>query len=113
MRLTAITTALVAATLTERANAWTSCAHATQGGLIIQEWTVSASDVPDIPGTCGGLWDNLKRFPDCIGISAPGCYDQGGNTLVWQFNVGISCNPGMVESAWWEATQNQYGALDC
>jgi hypothetical protein len=113
MRFTATITALVAATLTQRANAWATCGYGPDGGFIINEWEISASGVPDIPGVCGGLWDNMKRFADCIGISAPNCYDNGDGTLEWQFNVGVSCNAGMVESAWWEATQNQWGAIEC
>ena len=49
----------------------------------------------DVPGRCGGLWDNLKQFADCIGVSDSTCVARDGG-LEWDFTVGISCNFGMV-----------------
>ncbi|CAG9985879.1 unnamed protein product [Clonostachys byssicola] len=28
-------------------------------------------------------------------------------TVIW------GCNPGMVESAWWGATRNEFGSISC
>lgn len=71
-------------------------------------WIVSASGVADIPGVCGGLWDNLQGR--CVPNNA---YCGGVNgDLVWSFNT-IICVPGNVEGAWWEATHNNYGSIDC
>lgn len=70
---------------------------------------------PDIAGRCAGLWANLKRFGDCVGVSNPWC-GHGGNTpdhLEWHFTVPTTCNTGMVESTWWEATRNEFGAVSC
>lgn len=69
----------------------------------------------DIPGRCGGLWDNLKRFGVCLAPSYTFC-GWGGNSpdhLHWQFDVIHDCNTGMIESTWWEATRNQFGAINC
>ncbi|KAF2661962.1 hypothetical protein K491DRAFT_673491 [Lophiostoma macrostomum CBS 122681] len=82
----------------------------------VSSYGIGASGVPDIPGTCGGLWDNLKQFADCIGVGAPYCgqNDNGvAGDLVWQFTNGANCNAGMVEATWWDATKNQWGAIDC
>ncbi|KAF1977811.1 hypothetical protein BU23DRAFT_451713 [Bimuria novae-zelandiae CBS 107.79] len=78
----------------------------------VSKYEVTASGVNDIPAVCGSLWSNLRRFADCIGVSEASCGGSNGN-LVWQFRNGISCNGGMVESAWWEATKNQYRGIDC
>ncbi|KAF1365710.1 hypothetical protein EJ07DRAFT_83770, partial [Lizonia empirigonia] len=72
---------------------------------------VSTSGVNDIPGICGGLWDNLKRFSACT-VSNPYCGGTNGN-LEWDFTVGIGCNGGDVQSTWWEATTNKFGAISC
>ncbi|PVH81488.1 hypothetical protein DL98DRAFT_571118 [Cadophora sp. DSE1049] len=77
------------------------------------EAVLLSDNVPNVASVCGGLWDNLKHFPDCIGISAPACWDRGSGKLQWEFNVGTSCNGGMVNSAWWEATRNQWGSVNC
>ena len=65
-----------------------------------------------IPGICGGLWDNLKQFADCIGVGDASCDGTDGN-LSWQFTDGGSCNKGMVEATWYDATKNAYGAIEC
>ncbi len=74
-------------------------------------YTVTASGVGDIPGICGGLWDNLNHFSSCV-ASNTYCGGSDGN-LKWQFTVSLLCNGGMVESAWWEATKNQFGSISC
>ncbi|OLN87179.1 hypothetical protein CCHL11_03589 [Colletotrichum chlorophyti] len=74
-------------------------------------YTVTADGVPDVPGICGGLWDNLKRFSACR-VSVPNCGGAGGD-LEWRFNAGVGCNGGIVESAWWEATKSKYGSVNC
>ncbi|KAH7406985.1 hypothetical protein DE146DRAFT_648985 [Phaeosphaeria sp. MPI-PUGE-AT-0046c] len=67
-----------------------------------------------IPGTCGGLWDNLKRFADCIGVGNNAfCRQEENGDLRWHFQNGASCNAGMVEATWYEATKNEYGSIDC
>lgn len=73
----------------------------------------STDSVPDIPGICGGLWDNLKRFGECGTASNTWCGDAGDGKLGWDFNVANNCNPGMIESTWYEATRNEYGPVDC
>jgi hypothetical protein len=66
-----------------------------------------------IPGTCGGLWDNLKQFPDCIGVGLETCEANENGDLFWTFSNGSGCNEGMVEATWFDATQNQWGSLEC
>ena len=78
---------------------------------VLYTYIVKADGVKDIPGACGGLWDNLKRFPACV-ASKTTCSKKNGN-LYWKFNVGKGCDGGMVESTWWEATRNKFGAINC
>lgn len=73
----------------------------------------STLQVPDTPGICGGLWDNLKRFGECGTPSNTWCGDAGNGILGWDFNAFVGCDNGMVESTWWEATRNNYGSVDC
>lgn len=76
---------------------------------------IFATGVDDIGGTCGGLWDNLKGFGLC-GASDTVCEEDefdGKSILKWKFRVPIFCSDGSVEAAWWEATRNQYGSINC
>ncbi|KAK8050969.1 hypothetical protein PG993_002354 [Apiospora rasikravindrae] len=79
------------------------------------EWTVTASGVRDIPGTCGGLWDNLKRWPVAclVGYGTQYCREEGPGQLKWYFATTDLCNEGHVESAWWHATRNRFGDIQC
>ncbi|TDZ74331.1 hypothetical protein CTRI78_v000827 [Colletotrichum trifolii] len=81
------------------------------GNKAIPIWQVQASGVVDIPGKCGGLWDNLNGFGGC-GKSATSCGGTNGN-LVWRFTGSAGCNAGVVESAWYSATKNNFGAINC
>ncbi|KAI9376097.1 hypothetical protein BJX61DRAFT_491348 [Aspergillus egyptiacus] len=72
------------------------------------DWEVRVPGVPDIPAVCGRLWDELV----CPAPSRTSCRDDSG-TLVWKFSSGVSCNAGDLESAWWRATKNSHGAIDC
>ncbi|PSN62354.1 hypothetical protein BS50DRAFT_679779 [Corynespora cassiicola Philippines] len=76
-------------------------------------YAIVVPGVPDIPGVCGGLWDNLKQFADCIGVGSAHCGATDAGELNWKFTNGGSCNPGMVEATWWDATKNEWGAIDC
>lgn len=84
-------------------------------GVVTRRYYAGADGVDDIPGICGGLWDNLKRFPECAGISDPSCGqgEKGEGHLHWTFHINLACNPDMVQSAWWEATRNQWGHITC
>ncbi|GJC78025.1 hypothetical protein ColLi_00863 [Colletotrichum liriopes] len=71
--------------------------------------------VPDIPKTCGDLWSNLRRHPGCAAASDARCHEHEDmkGVLVWHFGVSLFCDNGMVGSAWWEATHNEFGNLQC
>ncbi|KZL80280.1 hypothetical protein CI238_10602 [Colletotrichum incanum] len=71
--------------------------------------------VPDISKTCGDLWSNLRRHPGCAAASEATCreHENMEGVLVWHFTASSFCNVGMVGSAWWEATHNEFGHLEC
>lgn len=79
-------------------------------------WLIAQEGVEDIPGICGGLWDNLNGAGEC-GVSGGEtyCREKAGQpgVLEWSFITPQTCNGGMVESAWWEATRNKFGAIEC
>ncbi|PKS13016.1 hypothetical protein jhhlp_000357 [Lomentospora prolificans] len=77
-----------------------------------QAYTVQASGVDNIPGVCGGLWNNLKQFGACAVPSMTDCSGSGGN-LEWTFQASAGCNGGMVEATWWDATENRFGGINC
>jgi hypothetical protein len=93
------------------AAAETFCHHATK---IVSTFTINVDGISAdiVPGLCGGLWDNLKQFPDCIGVSQSYCEAKDGG-LSWGFAVGQNCNNGMVEATWFDATGNEYGSISC
>ncbi|KAG8162043.1 hypothetical protein KVR01_007808 [Diaporthe batatas] len=90
-----------------------------------KKWVVTIAPVPkdQVGPTCHELWKGLKRqWLLCMVMSPHGCEeyynDKGhlgpvGNGLQWVFTTGLLCNAGMVESAFWEATHNNHGAVDC
>lgn len=87
-----------------------------EGALFIaRKWLVIGTGIDDIPGRCGGFWDNMNNsnFHGACAVSQPNCGEDGNGDMVINFVVGSGCNGGHVESAWWEATQNEFGPLDC
>jgi hypothetical protein len=57
---------LTFSSLLSLAAAETFCNRATK---IVPTFTINVDGISAdiVPGLCGGLWDNLKQFPDCIG----------------------------------------------
>ncbi|KIL86402.1 hypothetical protein FAVG1_10231 [Fusarium avenaceum] len=114
---TTIFTSAVAAILgfasTTNAN---HCSWKFQDGLYVRTWLVIASGVDDIPARCGGFWDNMnnKNFHGaCASLSETNCGKDGNGDMVINFRSPSGCNSGHVESAWWEATKNQFGGITC
>ncbi|KAH0423212.1 hypothetical protein CKAH01_17144 [Colletotrichum kahawae] len=81
------------------------------GNRAIPTWQVTASGVDDIPGKCGGLWDNLNGYGAC-GKSATVCGGSNGN-LVWRFTGSSACTAGVVNTVWYSATKNNFGSISC
>ena len=107
------TTLALAATLAGTSYAGASCRRRDDNAGFV--YTIQADNVDDISGICGGLWDNLKRFwgAGCHAYG-PTCGARGpGNPLYWEFGALRGCNTGMIESTWWEATRNRFGAIKC
>jgi hypothetical protein len=84
--LTAVVVTLASPTLAA------TCRRIDNGGA--WEYAIDASGVPDIPGTCGGLWDNLKRFAACPVMTLAECSTLLNGNLRWGFLVGKGCNGG-------------------
>lgn len=82
---------------------------------IFRTWLVIANDVDDIPGKCGGFWDNMNNsdFNGACVLSQTNCGENSEGQMVINFVSGSGCNSGHVESAWWEATRNNYGGIEC
>ena len=94
--------------LTTEASANSCKAMAFPGNQPFIARDIFADGIPDIPGICGGLWDNMK----CSVTIPNGCEDRDG-TLYWYFTTTPFCNCGDVEHAWYEATKNEWGPLFC
>ncbi|TQN73004.1 hypothetical protein CSHISOI_02495 [Colletotrichum shisoi] len=71
--------------------------------------------VEDIAAVCGRLWRGLHHHAGCAAITEPSCgeHEYMEGVLEWHFSGSSFCNVGMVESAWWEATHNDHGRLEC
>ncbi|KAK1728956.1 hypothetical protein CaCOL14_008579 [Colletotrichum acutatum] len=91
------------------------CQHQQLKRRVLHAYSLKAySGVDDAPKVCGDLWHNLRRFPGCAAASDASCRagtDKG--ELIWHFVASTFCNAGMVQSAWYEATHNDYGAAEC
>ena len=111
--LTIITAALASLSTTATA---AKCVHSSLPGQVV--WDISADGVKDVAGKCKGFWDNLnaKKFVGaCARVGDPYCGTKGGDKhhLHAVFTTMMWCNKGHVESAWWEATKNKYGSIQC
>uniref|UniRef100_L2GGV0 Uncharacterized protein n=1 Tax=Colletotrichum fructicola (strain Nara gc5) TaxID=1213859 RepID=L2GGV0_COLFN len=82
--------ALIVAAMTPLASA-ASCKNL--GNKAIPIWQVRATGVVDIPGKCGGLWDNLNGYGAC-GKTSTLCGEYDGEMV-------------------WHATKNQWGSISC
>ncbi|KAK7448591.1 hypothetical protein CaCOL14_011764 [Colletotrichum acutatum] len=80
-----------------------------------RKWMIHAMvpDVDAIPDICGGLWDNLKKFPICTPNPDAGCENKWEGIMTWRFGTVGICNDGMIQAVWWEATRNKFGPLKC
>ncbi|KAK8105003.1 uncharacterized protein PG998_004398 [Apiospora kogelbergensis] len=76
------------------------------------QYVVRADGVSDIPGICGGLRDNLHGRSCSVYPFSHSCVEEGGQ-LVWKFSSTDFCTSGNVEGAWWEATKNRFGDIQC
>lgn len=76
-------------------------------------YDIWAENFYDIAGRCNGLWANLRGWSNC-GASMTYCGGiESTHILNWKFRVPIGCNKGIIESVWWEATKNEFGAIHC
>ncbi|KAK1979990.1 hypothetical protein LZ30DRAFT_751024 [Colletotrichum cereale] len=84
---------------------------------LTNSYTITAVVNETTARICGRLWHNLSRFHSCGAITKQWCEDNsddgGEKVLNWGFTLTMLCDPGCVESAWFEATRNRYGALNC
>lgn len=92
------------------ADAW--CTWRNPG--FVHEYRVYIKEVENVQATCKGLWEGIKQHRFLCPLSKKRCepsmvYDKG---LEWSFTAGLGCDVGCVQSAFWEATRNKYGALD-
>ncbi|KAL4947454.1 hypothetical protein BDW69DRAFT_204351 [Aspergillus filifer] len=108
MHLLKSTFLLAVAALATQSSA-TTCENTWTSPNFYHDWEVTAPGVPNIPDVCGRLWNELR----CPVPSRTSCRDSGDSNLVWKFTSGVGCNAGDVESAWWRATQNSFGGIEC
>lgn len=90
-----------------------------------RHYKIKISPVPkeEVGPLCHEFWKNLKGHWLCTVSSPHGCGPWTNTTfpdkgvklegVEWKFTVIRGCNSGMVESAFWGATKNKYGAIDC
>ncbi|WYZ34056.1 hypothetical protein EsH8_I_000332 [Colletotrichum jinshuiense] len=94
------------------ASAAASCSLYTK--WVTRFYEIEIEGVDNIPGLCGGLWDNLKGFPGCTVSRPNGCEARGASDkLFMYFSTSLACNKGAVQAAFWEATKNKWGSISC
>lgn len=96
--------------LTSRATANHCVFKENSWGNEIDLW---AENVYDISGICGGLWDNLHHWSACTASLTYCGGIEDTHILNWKFNVPVGCNGGMINWAWYEATTNRFGSVNC
>ncbi|KAJ0119562.1 hypothetical protein J7T55_013765 [Diaporthe amygdali] len=57
----------------------------------------------------GFVFDYHVTIREVDDVGASFVYKKG---LDWKFRVGLGCDMGCVQSAFWEATHNAFGAMD-
>ncbi|KAK2004036.1 hypothetical protein LX36DRAFT_666083 [Colletotrichum falcatum] len=95
-------------------SAGSRCIRQKGSGDILHQVTMEGVGSENVGSLCKGLWDNLKRHPGCMVFRPNGC-EEGNNKgeLYWYFTTTMVCNSGMVHSAFWEATESRWGAINC
>lgn len=78
-------------------------------------WRVFIPEAQRMGNVCHRFWIGLKQFPLCVVTPIVSCGPQKGEetTLFAIFHTSIFCNSGMVEAAFWEATDNKFGSVSC
>ncbi|RDW56664.1 hypothetical protein BP6252_14050 [Coleophoma cylindrospora] len=71
----------------------TTCQGTYDSG-VTNRYIVHASGVTDIPGICGGLWDNLKRYGVCAATQTFCGQDGGTEDMRWEFVASAGCDNG-------------------
>ncbi|EFQ27461.1 hypothetical protein CGRA01v4_04551 [Colletotrichum graminicola] len=90
------------------------CLRRRRSGHISHRITVEDVGSENIETVCKSLWDNLKRHPACMVFRPNGCEEAAyKGDLSWHFTTALACNAGMVHSAFYEATNNRWGAIRC
>ncbi|KAL0941856.1 uncharacterized protein CTRU02_204619 [Colletotrichum truncatum] len=97
------------------------CLHSDQGldghtimPYLFHGFIIEAMTVRDVPAVCNDLWGGLAHFGTTCGlIMKQNCIEIEPGVLRWEFSVGSACQLGHIQAAWYEATKNKYGALDC
>lgn len=92
------------------ADAW--CTWRNPG--FVFEYRVYIKEIDDVDVRCAKLWEGLAQHRFLCPVSKPRCEksDIHPKGLEWGFTVGYGCDLGCVQSAFWEATKNKFGALD-
>ncbi|TEA12008.1 hypothetical protein C8034_v006841 [Colletotrichum sidae] len=89
-----------------------ACIRSANGGSVF--WEIKIDRVPDVGKVCHYLWQGLRRHIACVVTQPNGCDSPfDGDELYMYFTTSLVCNTGMVESAFWHATSNDYGPVDC
>lgn len=69
---------------------------------------IGADGVDDALGKCNGFWDNIKDH--CRGGWT--CGRQANGDLHAELTMA-GCPPSVIHNAWWHATRNAFGHIDC
>lgn len=112
MKFSAIT-AIVAAIIFSSTTANECVSHHADYGV---SWFVEGKGVPDIPGTCKQLWTKLWEQDGCLATGYPkwaSCGEDEIGRLQWKFGVPKVCDGGKVQAAWFWATGDKHGIIEC
>ena len=81
-----------------------------QNGVL---WRITGENIGDrVEGDafCNGLWDNLHC---AVWPQIKNCKSHGNRGLLWEFVTSDFCGGSEINAAWWRATKNGFGDLQC
>lgn len=114
MRVLDLAATLVALSASATLSTAASCSFEREFDGWSRVWTLKADGIDSIPNRCDAITDNLKRFAACTGFTDKDCNrEDTDGKLVLKFRTVGACDTGMVHSAWFEATNNDFGPIKC
>lgn len=88
---------------------WNAGDTAWGNSMTFRIWGNNIGDKVSGDAFCNGVYDNIS----CPIIWDWACQEWGDRGIYIRATIFQSCNAGDINHGWWEATKNEFGAVDC